>query len=223
MSNVVLSAQNISKTFRDPAPLELLHDISLDVESGQTVAILGKSGEGKTTLLHILGTLDEPTSGTLSLLGKEVANQDKNSIRQHHIGFVFQAFHLLDDISVLDNILMPLYIARKKIDAKSENYEMALHLLEKLGLYERRNLHALKLSGGEKQRLAIGRAFITNPTIILADEPTGNLDHQTAQEIQNLLFTWVEEQNKALVVVTHSQELASRCDKRLRLDSGQLQ
>ncbi len=222
MSKIVLSAKNISKSFSDPAPLELLQDISLDVASGETLAILGKSGEGKTTLLHILGTLDEPTTGTIELLGSPVLSQNRNILRNRHIGFVFQAFHLLDDISVIDNILMPLYIARQKIDKDSENYENAILLLEKLGLYERRNLSALKLSGGEKQRLAIGRAFITNPDIILADEPTGNLDHQTAQEIQNLLFSWAEEQNKSLLVVTHSLDLAKRTSSRYQLESGRL-
>ncbi len=222
MNKPVLSAKNISKSFTDPCPLDLLQEIHLDVLPGNTVAILGKSGEGKTTLLHILGTLDEPTSGTIELLGSPVLSQNKNVLRNRHIGFVFQAFHLLDDISVLDNILMPLYIARQKIDKDSENYENALLLLHKLGLYERKNLPALKLSGGEKQRLAIGRAFITNPDIILADEPTGNLDHQTAQEIQNLLFSWVTDQNKSLLVVTHSLDLANRCDIRYQLESGYL-
>ena len=220
MNNIVLKAENITKTFLEPAPLELLKGINLEVEHGQSVAIIGKSGEGKTTLLHILGSLDEPTSGTLTMLGQNITTQNKNTLRNKSIGFVFQAFHLLEDATVLENILLPLAISRQDISPHSENYAKAIQLLQKLGLYERRHLHALKLSGGEKQRLGIGRAFITNPEIIFADEPTGNLDHQTAAEIQELLLTWVENEGKALVVVTHSQDLAKRCNKTYLLESG---
>ncbi len=220
MNNIVLKAENITKTFLEPAPLELLKGINLEVGHGQSVAIVGKSGEGKTTLLHILGSLDEPTSGTLTILGQNITAQNKNILRNRSIGFVFQAFHLLEDATVLENILLPLAIARQDISPRSKNYLKAIELLQKLGLYERRNLHALKLSGGEKQRLGIGRAFITNPEIIFADEPTGNLDHQTAAEIQELLLTWVENEGKALIVVTHSQDLAKRCHKTYILESG---
>ena len=223
MSDIILQADNITKTFTYPATLELLSGISLQVYRGQSVAIVGKSGEGKTTLLHILGTLDTPTEGTLSILGKDVSSQNRNLLRNQHLGFVFQAFHLLEDATVIDNLLLPLAIARQDVSMRSQNYSMALELLEKLGLYERRHLHALKLSGGEKQRLGIGRAFITNPDLILADEPTGNLDHKTAFEIQELLLSWVEEQGKALIVVTHSPELAKRCNKSYLLESGSLE
>lgn len=219
MNNFVLEAQALSKTFTNPAPLELFKDITLSVSRGQSVAIVGRSGEGKTTLLHILGTLDVPTSGMLRLLGQEVSEGNSHLLRNRHIGFVFQAFHLLDDATVLDNLLLPLAIARQDLKA---NLAHALELLKRLGLYERRALHALKLSGGEKQRLAIGRAFITNPDIILADEPTGNLDHQTAEEIQNLLFSWVKEEQKAFICVTHSTALAKRCDTTYLLDGGTL-
>lgn len=220
MNNVLLSADAITKTFLDPVPLELLKGITLKLLAGQSMAIVGKSGEGKTTLLHILGTLDEPTTGTLSILGEPVRQENKNLLRNRHLGFVFQAFHLLDDSTVLENILMPLAIGRQEIHPKSDNYLKALELLNRLGLYERRHLQARKLSGGEKQRLGIGRAFITNPDIIFADEPTGNLDHKTAQEIQTLLFSWVREEKKALIVVTHSQQLAKEADTLYTLDSG---
>jgi lipoprotein-releasing system ATP-binding protein len=220
MNDVVLHAQNITKTFRYPAVLQLLKGISLEVKRGESLAIVGKSGEGKTTLLHILGTLDDPTEGTLTILGQNVTSQNRDLFRNKHIGFVFQAFHLLEDATLLENLLLPLAIAREDVRPRSENYEKALELLQKLKLYERRHLHALKLSGGEKQRLGIGRAFITNPDLIFADEPTGNLDHQTAAEIQDLLFSWVSEQGKALIAVTHSLDLAKRCDKRLALESG---
>lgn len=219
MNDIVLKAEKIGKTFTNPAPLVLFSDISLSVEVGQSVAIVGRSGEGKTTLLHILGSLDEPSSGELYILGNQTSSKNSHTIRNRHIGFVFQAFHLLDDATVLENILLPLAIARKDLKAHES---LALTLLQRLGLDQRKHLPALKLSGGEKQRLAIGRAFITNPDIILADEPTGNLDHQTALEVQNLLFSWVKEQNKALLVVTHSQELAKRCDVTFMLESGRL-
>lgn len=222
MSDIVLQAQNITKSFFYPAPLQLLKGISLEVCRGQSVAIVGKSGEGKTTLLHILGTLDVPTEGTLSILGKDVGLQNRNLLRNQHLGFVFQAFHLLEDATVMENILLPLAIARQDVGIQSENYSKAQELLQKLGLYDRMNLPALKLSGGEKQRLGIGRAFITNPDIIFADEPTGNLDHKTANEIQDLLFSWVEEQGKALIAVTHSLDMAKRCHTTYHLESGQL-
>ena len=219
MSKIVLEAQKIAKTFTHPAPLELFCDISLKVAQGQSVAIVGRSGEGKTTLLHILGTLDTPTSGRLEVSGTEVTLHNSHLLRNQHIGFVFQAFHLLDDATVLENLLLPLAIARANL---KQCLPKALDLLKRLGLYERRALHALKLSGGEKQRLAIGRAFISNPDIILADEPTGNLDHQTAEEIQALLFDWVKDIQKAMICVTHSQALAKRCDATYLLESGTL-
>ncbi len=222
MNDVILQADELTKTFTDPVPLEILKGISLTVKRGQSVAIVGKSGEGKTTLLHILGTLDNPTSGILSILGEPITNQNKDRFRNKHLGFVFQAFHLLEDATLLENLLLPLAIGREPTHKGSENYELALTLLDKLKLYDRRYLHALKLSGGEKQRLGIGRAFITNPDLILADEPTGNLDHQTASEIQDLLFSWVEEKQKALIAVTHSPDLASRCHTRHHLESGRL-
>ncbi len=222
MNRFVLQAENITKSFTQPAPLELLKGINLTVERGESVAIVGKSGEGKTTLLHILGTLDEPTTGSLLLLGQNVTSANKDLLRKRHLGFVFQAFHLLEDATVLENILLPLAIDRQAIHPKSENYDKACALLQKLKLYDRRHLHALKLSGGEKQRLGIGRAFITNPDIIFADEPTGNLDHQTAAEIQSLLFTWVKDEQKTLITVTHSLDLAGRSDRKLLLESGLL-
>lgn len=218
---LVLKAEKLTKRFEIPSPLELFSGIDLEVASGQSVAIVGKSGEGKTTLLHILGTIDKPTSGTLYING-QIALAQSHVLRSKHIGFVFQAFHLLQDATVLENLLMPLAIQRQNVGPRSENYKYALDLLDRLGLLERRHLHALKLSGGEKQRLGIGRAFITNPDLILADEPTGNLDHQTARSIQELLFSWVQAEKKALIVVTHSLDLAKSCDLVFQLDSGKL-
>lgn len=223
MSNPVLRAEKITKTFSLPTPLELLKGFDLTLYQSQSVAIIGKSGEGKSTLLHILGTLDEPTSGKLWINEKEVQYNKTNTLRNKHLGFVFQAFHLLADASSIDNLLIPKAIAREDIGPKSESYQKALLLLKKVGLSAKKDLHALKLSGGEKQRLAIARAFMCNPDIIFADEPTGNLDHSTALEIQELLFSWVKEEKKTLLIVTHSHDLARQCDERYVLESGLLQ
>ncbi|MBS0654672.1 MAG: ABC transporter ATP-binding protein [Verrucomicrobia bacterium] len=222
MNDPILKAEKITKTFTSPAPLELLKGIDLELYKGTSTAIIGKSGEGKSSLLHILGTLDEPTTGTLWINGKEVYYPKANLLRNRHLGFVFQAFHLLSDITAIDNLLIPRAIARYDVGPKSESFHKAVELLQKVGLYERRHLPAIKLSGGEKQRLAIARAFMCDPDILFADEPTGNLDHITAIEIQNLLFSWVEEEKKTLLVVTHSQDLARSCNASYLLESGLL-
>jgi lipoprotein-releasing system ATP-binding protein len=220
---IVLQAKEITKRFEKPSPFQLLHGINITLTMGQSTAIIGKSGEGKTTLLHILASLDTPTSGTLSLLGKPVHEQDVTQLRNQHIGFVFQAFHLLQDISCMDNLLLPTAIARQSTGHSSEAYKRATLLLEKVGLKNKKHLLAAKLSGGEKQRLAIARAFMNNPCIIFADEPTGNLDHETAKGIQELLFSWVKEEGKTLLLVTHNSDLAKQCDQIFTLESGKLQ
>lgn len=218
----LLQAKKLTKVFYDPTPLKIFSDISLEVYPHQSVAIVGKSGEGKTTLLHILGTIDEPTSGTLIISGKTVTPHLRDVIRNQHIGFVFQAFHLISDITVLENVLLPLKIARENVDSMSKNYERAITLLERVGLKDRIHHPSAKLSGGEKQRTALARAFVTNPDIILADEPTGNLDHNTAHEIQELLFEFIKTEGKALILVTHNVQLAKLTSACYELESGQL-
>lgn len=218
----ILTAHQIRKIFSGPFPVEILKNISLDVFPNESIAIMGASGEGKSTLLHILGTLEAPTSGELRIEGKRVGDRPSPLIRNHHIGFIFQSFNLLEDNTVLQNVLMPALIAGQGIGKGSPAYERACALLERVGLSPRTHFAARLLSGGEKQRVAIARAFCNNPSIILADEPSGNLDHATSMVIHELLIESVKESNKCLVVVTHDQELANLCDRKLILCGGML-
>ena len=219
----LLEAKQITKTFLDPSPLLLLKGIDFVLPKEKSVAIIGKSGEGKTTLLHILGTIDEPTSGKLYFEGKEIRKSEYEKIRNRHFGFVFQAFHLLDDATCLENLLMPVKIGRNNVGHSSSSYKRALELLDRVGLTSRIHYSCKKLSGGEKQRVAIARALICNPDIIFADEPTGNLDHMTQDEIQKLLFSCVKEEGKSLLLVTHNIALAKQCDIAYQLENGILQ
>jgi len=218
----ILSAKNIRKCFYDPSEIEVLKEINIDLHARKSAAIIGKSGEGKTTLLHILGTIEEFTSGELYVKGKLVEEKTRDQLRNRHFGFIFQAFHLIHDATVLENILLPAKIARKKTDKRSEAYHRAHELAAMVGLESRLDFPCMKLSGGERQRVAIARAFINDPDIIFADEPTGNLDHKTAHEVQELLLRSVKEQNKALLVVTHNLELAKLLDDCYELEEGQL-
>ena len=213
----ILQAKNIKKIFTNPVQLEILSGIDFTVEPGQSVAIMGRSGEGKTTLLHILGTLEKATSGTLEIAGKNGWERSLE-VRNQHIGFVFQGFHLLEEESALENVLMPARIGRRGSLMRPE----AERLLQKVGLAQRSGYNVKQLSGGERQRVAIARALCNDPDIILADEPTGNLDKQTADGIHELLFSFVKE-GKALVVVTHDPSLAALCDKTLYLRGGVLE
>lgn len=217
---VVLQVSNIHKTFYDPSPIHILRGVNLEVRQGETVAIMGRSGEGKSTLLHILGTLEAPTRGSVSVVGKGVSSYNKALIRNRHIGFIFQSFHLLNDFSVFDNVLMPAWIQRSSVSLRSPAFQRVEHLLEKVGLAHRSDYLAKLLSGGEKQRVAIARAMCNNPDIILADEPTGNLDTHTASGIHEVLLNFAGEKNKTLIVVTHNQELASLCDKKYLIHDG---
>ncbi|NGX27079.1 MAG: Lipoprotein-releasing system ATP-binding protein LolD [Chlamydiae bacterium] len=213
---MILYAEKLHKKFPG---IHILKGISLEVQKGETVAIMGKSGEGKSTLLHLLGTLDTPTSGTLRICGKEPTSSTLSTLRNKHIGFIFQAYHLLEDFTTLDNVLMPLKIGRiQGSDAKKR----ALTLLQAVGLESREKILAKFLSGGEKQRAAIARALINQPDLILADEPTGNLDQTHSLEIQKLLLSMAKESNTALIVVTHDEEFAKQCDRLLFLKGGQI-
>ncbi len=222
MPEPLLICDKVSKTFTYPVQLELFSDITFELYQKESIAIIGKSGEGKTTLLHILGTLDFPTSGTITLFGKDSKLCNANYIRNHNFGFIFQSFHLFYDGTVLENILMPVKIARLPAGKNSHHYKRAVDLLERVGLGARTHFPCRKLSGGEKQRTAIARALIMDPDILLADEPTGNLDHATAQEIQSLLFYCVKEEKKSLILVTHNQSFATSCDRSFILDNGVL-
>lgn len=216
----MLKALNISLTFEKPTKISLLKDISLEVKPGESLAIMGTSGVGKSTLLHILGTLAKPNSGTLLIQGKKV--EDFPKMRNEDIGFVFQSFFLLEHLTVLQNVLMPAKIARKSIKVNSPAYLRALDLLKKVGLYERRNHLSKTLSGGEKQRACIARALANNPSIIFADEPTGNLDSASSELVQKLLLENIKEEKKSLILVTHDQKFADKCDRVLYLVDGHL-
>ena len=217
MKSPILIAKQLSKTFLSPSPCEILKNISLTVHEGEAIAIMGPSGVGKSTLLHILGTLDNPSSGSLEIAGKNAMGDASSSLRNQHIGFIFQNFNLLDEYTVLDNVLMPAKIARK-----GNQETEAKNRLKKVGLTSHMHHLAKVLSGGEKQRVAIARALCNNPDVILADEPSGNLDDTNSQMIHELLISSVKKLNKALVVVTHNSELAKRCDKIYTLHEGEL-
>lgn len=210
---MILSAKRIKKTFRHPEPLEILSDISLDISAGESIAITGRSGEGKTTLLHILGTLEPFDSGSLTLMNQPATPL----LRNKHLGFIFQSYNLLDDFTAIENVLMPARIARLPLDLNH-----GLSLLDLVGLKSRAHYPAKLLSGGERQRVAIARALCNDPDILFADEPSGNLDRANAEAISTLLFDLVHQKQKALLLVTHDESLASRCHRRLHLSSGTL-
>lgn len=217
--SVILQASQIRKAFYFPTKIEILKQIDLTVYRGDTLAIMGRSGEGKSTLLQILGTLDNACAGQLEVGGTIINQFNKSQIRNKKLGFVFQSFHLLEDYTALDNVLMPAKIARQKTSAGSAAYQRACDLLDHVGLSDRRHFNTKLLSGGEKQRVAIARALCNDPDIILADEPSGNLDQQTSEHIHQLLLDF----KKTLIVVTHNQELAHLCQRRYRLVNGVLE
>jgi len=219
---LVLKATDLHKAFYNPTKISLLKGVCLEAYQRDTIAIMGRSGEGKSTLLHILGTLDQACSGSLMISNQQVSTFNKTRIRNRNIGFVFQSFHLLDDYTVLENVLMPARIGRQSVGNGSEMHKKALDLLETVGLSGRAKFNTKLLSGGEKQRVSIARALFNDPDLILADEPSGNLDHQTSLAIQELLLGFARERNKALIVVTHDKELAKRCDKLYYLHDGLL-
>jgi len=218
----LLKAEDISKAFYYPNLVPILKGISLHIEGGESLAIVGRSGEGKSTLLHILGTLEEPCKGLLFIEGEEVNPSNRDRLRNRKIGFIFQSFHLLEDHTALENVLMPARIARCPVGKGSAAEERAHVLLEKVGLADRARFHTKLLSGGEKQRVALARAMCNDPCLIFADEPSGNLDSQTAQIIHDMLLNFASHPGKALLLVTHNGELAHLCSRRCELRHGML-
>jgi lipoprotein-releasing system ATP-binding protein len=219
--NALLEAKSIQKVFyTSDSPFELFHSVSLSIFPKDTVSCVGRSGEGKTTLLHILGGIEPATHGLIRVFDKPLSEWNLDTLRNFSFGFVFQAFYLLEDLDVLENILMPARIARKPVFRGSHFYERARYLIARVGLEGRISTKAKWLSGGEKQRVAIARALIMDPSIIFADEPTGNLDSLTARAISEVLFETVTSESKALFLVTHQQELANRCEHRYFLHQG---
>jgi lipoprotein-releasing system ATP-binding protein len=220
--NIILEAKGLHKSFYNPAKVHIIRGVDLTVMRGDTVAIMGRSGQGKSTLLHILGTLETACEGHLSIAGQTITAFNKSKIRNQNIAFVFQSFHLMEDYTALENVLMPARIARQSVSKGSAAYARATDLLEHVGLQDRLHFHTKLLSGGEKQRVAIARALCNNPDIIFADEPSGNLDKQTSRVIHDLLLGYAAKTEKTLIIVTHDQELAHLCAKRYTLEAGYL-
>jgi lipoprotein-releasing system ATP-binding protein len=204
-------------------PLSVLRGVSLELNRGEALAVMGPSGSGKSTLLHIVGTLDRPTSGSVRLEGKDpfvLPERELADFRNRHIGFVFQDHHLLPQCSVLENVLIPTLVASNH-QADSEAW--ARQLLERVGLSGRLDHRPAELSGGERQRVAVARALIQHPILLLADEPTGNLDRHTAQSVGRLLLELHQQEQTMLIVVTHSAELARNFPRQMEMAEGNLQ
>ncbi|TLY48279.1 MAG: lipoprotein-releasing ABC transporter ATP-binding protein LolD [Gammaproteobacteria bacterium] len=219
----VLTCNNLSKTFHDGSLfVEVLKPINFSVHARERIAIVGPSGAGKSTLLHLLGGLDRPSSGEIFLAGKnldQLSENHRSHLRNRYLGFIYQFHHLLPEFTVLENACIPLLLAGIKPFLAQKK---ALNLLKKVGLVHRQHHKLGELSGGERQRTAIVRALVNNPLCILADEPTGNLDSHTAEQVYQTLLELNEEFNTSLVIVTHDHGLASRLDRTLHMEDGQL-
>ena len=219
----LMTVDNVQRVFgKGEAEFVALNDVSLTIKKGESVAIIGKSGSGKSTLMHILALLDRPTTGQIILDGKDVTKikeKQLNDVCNHQFGFVFQQFFMNAKDSVLDNVTLPLKIAG--VPAKQRK-ELALKALQQVDLAEKEKSKANDLSGGQKQRVCVARAIINQPQVIFADEPTGNLDSTTGERIENLLFELNQSQGITLIIVTHDEELAARCDRKIRMRDGKI-
>jgi len=220
----MIKLQNVCKNYYlGEEKVEALKKVTLEIKKGEYVGILGPSGSGKSTLMHMLGLLDLPTSGKIKLFGKDISklNDDEISrLRNQHVGFVFQQFNLIEKFTVLENVVMPAQYAKKKLDFNPNKY--ARELLEKFGIEGRMDFNPNQISGGEQQRTAIARALIMKPEIILADEPTGNIDTKTGNEILDLLDQLNKEWGVTVIVVTHEKEVSKRTKRQIYVKDGEI-
>lgn len=219
----VLRCQALTKRYQDAdREVEVLKGVDLTVEKGESISIIGSSGSGKSTLLHLLGGLDDATSGEVDIMGKSIQKmkaQQQGHWRNHHLGFIYQFHHLLAEFSALENVAMPLLIRGL---SKKSALHTAESMIDKVGLADRQTHKPSELSGGERQRIAIARALVTQPACILADEPTGNLDEENAERVYQLMLDLNSEMQTSLIVVTHDRKLASRASRQLQLVNGQI-
>ena len=223
MSTALLSSQNISKFYQEGnQQTEVLKQVSFSMQPGELVAIVGSSGSGKSTLLHTLGGLDQPSSGEVFINGQSLQKMTPNALaklRNQYLGFVYQFHHLMADFTALENVMMPMLIGRQN---KGEAQSRAEQMLSAVGLQHRISHRPSALSGGERQRVAIARAFVNNPALVLADEPTGNLDHKTTESIFELIQQLNQEKQIAFLLVTHDLSLAEKLNRRLIMQDGVL-
>ena len=223
MTETVLEARNVKRRFQQgPVTLEVLQSVNVAIMAGERLSIVGASGSGKTTLLQILGGLDKPSSGSVHVDGKDIhslGERERGELRNHAIGFVYQFHHLLPEFSALENVAMPLLVQRMKT---SEAKDRAQEILKRVGLGDRLTHRPHQLSGGERQRAAVARALVTQPKLVLADEPTGNLDGKNAEQVFELMLELNRERRTSLVVVTHDLRIAARMDRALEINNGNL-
>ncbi len=221
MTSSILAARNLSKVVNSAeGALTILHDLDLELNKGDSLAIVGASGSGKSTLLGLLAGLDLPSGGAVLLAGNNLSELDEDQrarLRAEHVGFVFQSFQLLDSLNAQENVMLPL-----ELEGHADARQRARALLERVGLGQRLTHYPRQLSGGEQQRVAIARAFAAEPDVLFADEPTGNLDSHTGERISDLLFQLNQECGTTLVLVTHDERLAHRCQRLIRLEAGHL-
>lgn len=221
-SNMKILVSNLTKSYGEVCAVQVLQNINMEISSGESLVIYGESGAGKSTLLHILGTLEKPSSGQIFFNDEEIftlGDDRLSEFRNRHLGFVFQFHHLLPDFSILENVAMPLMI---RGEAKNKSLKKALYCLDQVGLEGKKDRRSNELSGGEQQRVAIARAIVAEPEVILADEPTGNLDEENSEKIFNLLLNMNRDLGTSLVVVTHNQKFISKFNRKVEIVDGRI-